>query len=176
MGEGPGKGSTAGLTDLAEVTGDEGTEEGLNVDAERGISLAIIVVDIYGVLSVGRSACSGRAPREFSVHVSDCWLVWRQRQAYMGGVGVATGTGTGLEMSTGTGTGPGTGPGAGLGTGLGAGPGTGRESKYPLQGYNRYGLFWRVQTGSSTGYTTGSATRTPSEKTTFSGLHVVKFC
>ena len=48
MDEGPGKGGTA---DLAESTGDEGAGEGLNMDAGRGMSLAIIVVDIDGVLS-----------------------------------------------------------------------------------------------------------------------------
>ena len=53
MGEGPGKGSTAGLTDLAEVTGDEGAGEGLNADAGRGMSLAIVVVDMEYSLSEG---------------------------------------------------------------------------------------------------------------------------
>ena len=60
MDQGPGKGSMADLTDLAESTGDEGAGEGLNTDAERGMSLAIIVVDIdrvpstlEGVLVVG---------------------------------------------------------------------------------------------------------------------------
>jgi hypothetical protein len=56
MSEGPGKGGMADLTDLAEVTGDEGTGEGLNTDAGRGMSLATIVVDIDGVYSMSEGA------------------------------------------------------------------------------------------------------------------------
>ena len=63
MGEGPGKGGTADLTKLAEVTGDEGAGEGLNTDAGRGTSLAIIVVDIDGVLSMSEGALVVGEPR-----------------------------------------------------------------------------------------------------------------
>ena len=52
MSEGPGKGGMADLTDLAEATGDEGTGEGLNTDTGWRMSLAIIVVDIDGALSM----------------------------------------------------------------------------------------------------------------------------
>jgi hypothetical protein len=65
MGEGPGKGGTADLTDLAEVTGDEGAGEGLNTDAGRGMSLAIIVVDIDGVLSMSEGALVVGEPRGY---------------------------------------------------------------------------------------------------------------
>ena len=77
MGEGLGKGGTADLINLAEATGDKGAGEGLNTDAGRGVSLAIIVVDIDGVLSVlsmSEGALVVGAPRiqrEFAVHVSE---------------------------------------------------------------------------------------------------------
>jgi hypothetical protein len=73
MGEGPGKGGTTDLS-LVEITGDEGAGEGLNTDAGSSVSLAIIIVDIDGVLSmsVGVLVVRGqRIERENTVHVSD---------------------------------------------------------------------------------------------------------
>jgi hypothetical protein len=62
MGDRPGKGGTTDLLGLAEITGDEGVGEGLNMDAGSSVSLATIIVDIDGVLcmSVGALVVGGR--------------------------------------------------------------------------------------------------------------------
>lgn len=60
MGEGPGKGGAADLTDIAEGSDDsEGAREELITDGGSEVSLAITIVDIDGVRSMvdGISVC-----------------------------------------------------------------------------------------------------------------------